>query len=894
MLTHLSMVSPSFLEYVSDFTTAGCYYAIPIQLLYFLFYNPVPLPWRYRLIIVLFAAFILLCGSSHLIMVLLADHTVTSELALPAMKALTAVVSIATVFVLLYLIPEGLKFILYSLDLEVQMRHRMTELDEANKQALQANLNKSEFMAFLCHEIRNPLHIIAANADFLMETRTTEEQREFIRSVNDSAQLMTSIVNDVLDLQRLQSGRMSFERIPVDLRDVCQSLIKNVKHQAVNKRVQLLFEWEPGTPRHVISDPTRLHQLLLNLTSNAIKFTQEGNVTVRVSLLSAAAQAEMFPVLASTSSASLHELSKKKRVHMEDDEDDMQPTQSLLRQSSSSSSTPNMSTSSSSAATTPTTTPTTALRTVHQFPVRSISGQTIAMNFAASTQQTENERFIHDAEEEAYEHEVLDNDDDDLLSVSPRSAFSPRNSKRKRARQTQYICFTVKDTGMGISPHALPQLFSPYTQAKLSIVREKGGTGLGLSICREIISNLHGQIKVHSELGQGSEFQFVLRMAMSSEKEWLKAQHDNYHVNERHQDEEKLSSLQRTVSHARGTSIAGEQLIMPASKELMTNTSTILPSLKSPTSLTPHQSVSRHSPSSGPRALSPSSSSSSEFSTLPATSPLSRLRSLANKPPALDTVDSSSVYKPTNSKSPSPMSPRVNLTPSVPLTPSSSASSTSSNSSGSTTPVARSILVADDNDVNRKILSRILTSLRYRPVMANDGVQAVEAIKTNMAAGGPPFMCVFMDISMPHLDGYEATRHIRALGCRVPIIALTANALSEERKKALEAGMDAFQTKPIRKVELQKLLNKIDAEHNGASSTASSTTSSTSNSTSTSQPASQRSSLVAVAEQRKSSSTPATPYMQHTNVSSADGRRDGERRAEGLVEPGQHAIAIHG
>ena len=83
---HLSSTTPSYIEYLSDLTTAGCYYAIPIQLLYFLAYNPVPLPWRYRLIILLFAAFILLCGSSHLIMVLLADQTVTSELALPVMK----------------------------------------------------------------------------------------------------------------------------------------------------------------------------------------------------------------------------------------------------------------------------------------------------------------------------------------------------------------------------------------------------------------------------------------------------------------------------------------------------------------------------------------------------------------------------------------------------------------------------------------------------------------------------------------------------------------------------------------------------------------------------------------------------------------------------------------
>ena len=701
-------------------------------------------------------------------------------------------------------------------------------------------------MAFLCHEIRNPLHIIAANADFLMETRITEEQSEFIRSVSDSAQLMTSIVNDVLDLQRLQSGRMSFERIPVDLHDVCQSLLKNIQHQAVNKRVQLLFDWEQGTPRHVISDPTRIHQLLLNFASNAIKFTQEGSVTLRVSLLSAATQAKMFPVLTS-SSRRLDE--KDWEVQVEDADDDMQPTQSLLSLSSSSQSTAFVP--SSSATTTANgshaTPPTTALLTLHQFSVRSISGQTIAMNFAASTQQTENERFIHDAEEEAYDQEAVD-DEDNLLPLSPHSrpSISPQHATQcKRGRQTQYICFRVTDTGMGISPHALPQLFSPYTQAKLSVVREKGGTGLGLSICREIISNLHGQIQVHSELGKGSTFTFVLRMPLSSEKEWLKAQHDNYHVSVRQHDEENMSALQRRGSHTLGTSNLGEQFIMPTSQEpttSMSTTSELTSSLMSPTSLSP-----------------PSSSAASDFSILPATLHVSRLRSLANKSSAFEATNTANIYKPNSYKSSSPNSLHLSkLTPCTPLIPSPS----SSTSSGSPTPVARSVLVADDNDVNRKILSRILTSLGYRPVMANDGVQAVEAVKANLAAGGPPFLCVFMDISMPHLDGYEATRHIRALGYHVTIIALTANALSEERRKALEAGMNAFQTKPIRKAELQKLLHKIDAEY-GVGSGTSSTVGSGSDSTMGSVPPTQRLSLVS------------------------------EKRAERLLEPRHHhAIAI--
>ena len=765
-----------------------------------------------------------------------------------------------------------------------------------------------------------------------METRTTEEQREFIRSVNDSAHLMTSIVNDVLDLQRLQSGRMSFERIPVDLHDVCQSLMKNVKHQASNKRVQLILDWSTGTPRHVISDPTRIHQLLLNFTSNAIKFTQVGNVTLRVSILTASEQARMFPVLASTSSRSLHEASAKKRVHMEDDEDDMQPTQSLLRtsSSSSSSSTTSNSNSSSSATTTPSgsaaTTPTTSLRTVHQFPARSDSGQTIAMNFAASTQQVDNERFIHDAEEEAYEHEMVD---DDSLSppatpTTPNADYSPqphpRRRSNKRLRQTQYVCFAVTDTGMGISPHALPQLFSPYTQAKLSIVREKGGTGLGLSICREIISNLHGQIQVHSELGKGSTFMFVLKMPLSSEKEWLKAQHDNYHVNVRQEDEEKMGSLSRSVSHARTASNVGGQLILPSARELSAQSSAAL--MSPPSSLAHTSSASRLSPS---NARSTSTSSITDYSNLPATSPLSRLRSLANKPPALDTVNPLSIYRPPASKSSSPIpSPRTGtstgtaaLTPSIPLTPLSSTSSVSSSTSGSTTPIARSILVADDNDVNRKILSRILTSLRYRPVMAADGVQAVEAVKANIASGGPPFLCVFMDISMPHLDGYEATRHIRALGSSVPIIALTANALSEERKKASDAGMNGFQTKPIRKIELQKLLIKVvkeSADHTNVNNTmifsgtrsgtpsvggsvANSAPGSNKSTPSSSQPVSQRSSIIAVGSELRRPSVSSLPPTPPLSLPSSSHNGGGSRRGseqERLLNNGQHAIAIHG
>ena len=809
---------------------------IPAQLIYFLACNPINIPPRYRLVIVLFAAFILLCGSSHLIMVLVMDERVTSPLVLAGMKTATAIVSILTVFVLFYLIPEGLRFIVYSLDLERQMQRRLVELDAANQQAVQANLNKSEFMAFLCHEIRNPLHIITANTDFLQETRLTAEQAEYARSVLDSAQLMTSIVNDVLDISRLQSGRMSFERIPVDLLDVCSSLLKNVKHQARSKDIALLFHYEPGTPRYFISDPTRLHQLLLNLLSNSIKFTQAGSVTLSVRMLQHAP-------------ATFDRRGEKGAVLLDADSLGLLPS----RPSSASSAL------APPAAAAAYGSPLSLSRSLRPLTfVRSRSGHSIVMNFSQPDAEAEqgkdgdgddDRRFIHDAEEEAYLLEERGDDNSDSpaastatvvpvspvlssgSSLSPSSAFSSPalQTRRLRTRQHAYVQFTVADTGIGISSHALPQLFAPYTQAKLSIVREKGGTGLGLSICREIISNLKGEIRVRSELGKGSEFVFVLPLPLGNETEYAKAhrQQSDSHTLPHHSD---ASQPQQDSADSLSRQSSQESVEDGAVSGSSQPTSPIAPSRLRTDGL-----------------VSPRSSDAAAAVTALPLSPSSSLKSVVYKPrlplavaaagTAAATADrekEADEFTGFQSASASTVS-----SPSSKSSASPSVSSSSSSSNSSPAPALKTILVADDNEVNRKILSRILTSLHYRTVMAQDGLQAVEAVKS----ASVPFFAVFMDcrsvqhsaqrqqrlclrsaaarlisaclcvcaaVSMPNLDGYEATRHIRALPCSVPIIALTANALSEERTKAAECGMSAFLTKPLRKAELHRLLRGME------------------------------------------------------------------------------------
>jgi len=122
------------------------------------------------------------------------------------------------------------------------------------------------------------------------------------------------------------------------------------------------------------------------------------------------------------------------------------------------------------------------------------------------------------------------------------------------------------------------------------------------------------------------------------------------------------------------------------------------------------------------------------------------------------------------------------------------------------TQIPQRILVVDDSEINRKILTKILTSLGYQVFSASDGVEAVKLVTSQTKTY---FSCIFMDISMPNMDGYEATRTIRMNDITIPIIALTANSLSEEKTKAESAGMNHFCTKPLRKEKICELIANL-------------------------------------------------------------------------------------
>ncbi|MEZ4237849.1 MAG: ATP-binding protein [Myxococcota bacterium] len=310
----------------------------------------------------------------------------------------------------------------------------------------------------------------------------------------------------------------------------------------------------------------------------------------------------------------------------------------------------------------------------------------------------------------------------------------------------------VRDTGPGVPEAARDHLFQPFTQADGSTTRRFGGTGLGLAITRQIVALMGGAVGLESEEGRGATFWFEVALERAAPAPAPLQPLQGVTVLLVHRHPAVRAAVARMLAHL-GAACTGAEAVpaeLPAVDVALVDPATLPGPLPVPTVLLQPLGAARVNPGETPTVSEPV-----------------RLRDLCEVLVGVEQGE------------------RI-VRAATPL------------------PRAARVLVAEDNAVNREVVGGMLGAMGVETVLVPHGAAALDALTGAEA----PFDLVLMDCMMPTMDGYEATRRIRAAGDRVPIVALTANALRGDRERCTAAGMDGYLTKPFTMDDLRGVLQR--------------------------------------------------------------------------------------
>ena len=310
-------------------------------------------------------------------------------------------------------------------------RVRLLEsLDRHARAAEAANVAKSQFLANMSHELRTPMNAILGMIDVALPKANDPIVKDCLQTAKGSADLLLTLLNDLLDSARIEAGKLQLESAPFSPRRMLQQITRILSPQAGEKGLALHCRMPDVMPHAVIGDRIRLQQVLLNLAGNAVKFTERGEVEIGLKVIEGLGAGGWGPGAGDQGSG-----------------------------------------------------------------VRGQRPEDTGGDLAVGSEESRSSSGPQ--------------------SPAP-SPQSPAPSPQSLASSVT-LEFSVRDTGIGISPSAQERLFERFAQADASMARRFGGSGLGLSICKSLVEMMGGRIRVESELGKGSTFHFSVRLPLAKE-----------------------------------------------------------------------------------------------------------------------------------------------------------------------------------------------------------------------------------------------------------------------------------------------------------------------------------------------------------------------------------------
>lgn len=374
-------------------------------------------------------------------------------------------------------------------DLDARVQERTRELETANRELEHLNQVKSDFISVVSHELRTPLTSIKSFAEIMLDDLDDldgETQRRYLDIINTESDRLGRLINDVLDLQKIDAGKTSWNDSVVDLAELAQTAIELFSSAYREKGIELALQIEPGELT-VMVDGDKIKQVIANLLSNALKFTEQGSV--ELVLRNKTYQGQI--ILASEDPGRLYWLSLLVRnlgievlpflncnEALDYSQETNEPIDAVLLDI-------------------------VTLESDPQFLEQNLEQWPDSINLLLLLGSSSNPEFIQQFLANNNQHSLIDDCDESVLQQELRTLLVNRTD-------SDVIEIIVHDNGIGIPTEECLNIFERFHQVDSSKTREQNGSGLGLTICKEIIEHYDGKIWAKSRAGAGTTITFTL------------------------------------------------------------------------------------------------------------------------------------------------------------------------------------------------------------------------------------------------------------------------------------------------------------------------------------------------------------------------------------------------